>query len=451
MQHEIGRGHGEQNAGHTADDEGEHERDGPHHRQLITDAAVIHGEQPVEDLRARRDRDDHRGDREERVDAGARAHGEEVVQPDEIGEDRDDDRRIDHRGIAEQALAGEGRHHFREHAESGQDEDVHLRVAPDPDEVDVHHRVAAQAVREELHADIAVERQQSEHGGQHREGGDDQGVGAQRGPHEHRHLHQRHARRAHLDDGRDQVDARQQRADTGNLQAPDIIIDPHVRAGGNARQRRHGEPAGARIIADEQRDHGDHRARRRHPEAEIVEIGEGHVARADLQRHDEVHQARDQRHRHEEDHDHAVRGEDLVVMVGRQVTGVAVKGHRLLRAHHQRVGEAAHEHHQSEDDVHDADLLVVDAGEPVAPQHAPCLEIGDDREQRDSANSDAGKGDEHGQFVQRQRIKRETAEDRADRRGRKREGGRHVRKSFGRRRSPGRLLRGCRASAFQHR
>src|SRR3546814_4793491 len=68
----------------------------------------------VEELRPRRDRDHHRRDAEEAVDAGARPHGEEMVQPDEIAENGDADRRIDHRGIAEELLAREGRGDFGE-------------------------------------------------------------------------------------------------------------------------------------------------------------------------------------------------------------------------------------------------------------------------------------------------------------------------------------------------
>ena len=41
---------------------------------------------------------------------------------------------------------------------------------------------------------------------------------------------------------------------------------------------------------------------------------------------------------------------------------------RLLRAHHQCVDEAAQQHHQSEKNIHHADALVVDAGDPVAPE-----------------------------------------------------------------------------------
>ena len=42
------------------------------------------------------------------------------------------------------------------------------------------------------------------------------------------------------------------------------------------------------------------------------------VAGADLQRHDDIDQPNHHRHRDEEDHDRAVGGEDLVVMIRRQ-------------------------------------------------------------------------------------------------------------------------------------
>jgi hypothetical protein len=103
----------------------------------------------------------------------------------------------------------------------------------------------------------------------------------------------------------------------------------------------------------------------RHPEREIVEEGERHVARADLQRHDIVHEARDEGHRHEEDHDHAMRGEDLVVVMRIEVALIAVEGDRLLEAHHDRIGKAAQQHDDRQDDIHDADLLVIDTGEPL--------------------------------------------------------------------------------------
>src|SRR3546814_18892975 len=62
------------------------------------------------------------------VHARARAHREEVMEPDEIRQDRDDDRRVDHRRIAEQPLAREGRYDLRIDAEQRQDEHVDFRM-----------------------------------------------------------------------------------------------------------------------------------------------------------------------------------------------------------------------------------------------------------------------------------------------------------------------------------
>ena len=68
-----------------------------------------------------------------------------------------DDGRVDHRGVAKQPLAAESRDDFGEDPKCGQDQDVHLGMSPDPDQVDVHHGVAAQIVGEEIRTEIAVE------------------------------------------------------------------------------------------------------------------------------------------------------------------------------------------------------------------------------------------------------------------------------------------------------
>ena len=333
------------------------------------------------------------------------------MQPDQIGQHGDHDRGVNHRGIAEQALAAEGGGDFGKNAERRQDQDVYLRVTPDPDQVDVHHRVTTKRGGKEVRAGVAIERKQHQHRGQHREGGNDQHVGAQRGPHEHWHLHQAHAGRTHLDDGDQQVDARQQGSDTGNLQGPDVVVHSHVGTRRNARQRRVGQPAGARELADEQRHHHQHGSGRGHPEAEVVEERKRHVARADLQRNDEVHDAGDQRHRYEENHDHAVRGKHLVIVFRRQKAVVGPERHRLLRAHHDGIGKAAQQHHQTKDDVHDADFLVVDAGEPFVPQIAPQAVVGDDSHQRQATQHDGDHGAQHDRHVQRQRLPRQPTEN----------------------------------------
>jgi hypothetical protein len=71
------------------------------------------------------------------------------------------------------------------------------------------------------------------------------------------------------------------------------------------------------------------------------------------------------------DHDDAVRRENLVVVLGRQITLPGAGGQRLLRTHHDGVGEAAQQHHQRQDAIHHADALVIDGSQPLAPQIRP--------------------------------------------------------------------------------
>src|SRR5690606_13913369 len=188
MQHKVCRWDCQHHTSHTADDEGQHEGDSPHHGQFEANAATIHGEQPVEDLGASRDRNDHGGDTEERVHTGTCTHSEEVVQPYQIGHHGNDDRGVNHRGVTEQALAAERSNNFGVHTKQRQDQDVNLGVTPDPDHVDVHHRVAAQVIREEVHAQVAVQNQQCQCSCQNREGSNDQHVGTQRCPGKDRHF-----------------------------------------------------------------------------------------------------------------------------------------------------------------------------------------------------------------------------------------------------------------------
>ena len=99
--------------------------------------------------------------------------------------------------------------------------------------------------------------------------------------------------------------------------------------------------------------------------------GKGDIARADLQRYRNIHQADQKRHGHEEDHDGAVGAEYLVEMFGWQKAMRSAGGDGLLHAHQDGIGEAAQQHDQRQDDVHDADLLVVNAGQPFLPQVRP--------------------------------------------------------------------------------
>ena len=189
-----------------------------------------------------------------------------------------------------------------------------------------------------------------------------------RGPAEDRHAHVAHSRRPQFQDRGDEIDSGQQRADAGDLQRPEIVVDADARRELQLAERRISDPACLREFADDQGDVDQQHARSRQPEAHGVQRREGHIADAELQRQDEVHQADHERHRHEEDHDGAVRREDLIEMLGRQISLRAAGGDRLLRAHHDCIGEAAQQHDQRQQEIHDADALVVDGRDPFAPQ-----------------------------------------------------------------------------------
>lgn len=93
-------------------------------------------------------------------------------------------------------------------------------------------------------------------------------------------------------------------------------------------------------------------------------------------------------------------GEDLVVMMGRQVTCGIAKGNGLLDPHHDGIGETAQQHDQAEDHVHDADFLVIDAGKPFEPKVAPQLEMADCGNQCDTAKQHGGEGGDQDRFVE---------------------------------------------------
>ena len=98
---------------------------------------------PVEDLHAGRHRDDEAREHEEGEHDGRRRHGEHVVRPHEQAEEGDARRGGGDRLVAEDRLAREDRQHLGEDAERGQDEDVDLGVAEEPEQVLPQQRRAA--------------------------------------------------------------------------------------------------------------------------------------------------------------------------------------------------------------------------------------------------------------------------------------------------------------------
>ncbi|GAA09581.1 hypothetical protein ATPR_2585 [Acetobacter tropicalis NBRC 101654] len=389
MQNEVSARNGHHHTGHTTDGEGHHEANGPVHAGMELDAALIHGEHPVKQLHTRGDRDHHGCNAEEGVHVRTSAHCEEVMHPHQEGQDHDRAGCVDHGAIAEQRLLGESRNNFREHAEGGNNKNINFRMTPCPDQVEVHHLITTTVIGEEVHAEVTVQTQQRNGNRQHREGNHDQDGSTESGPGENRHFHPGHARSAHLHDRHEEVHTCQQGANTRKLNGPDIIVYTDARAELSFRQRRVGQPATLREFTDEQGNVHQNKRNSRHPEAQVVQEREGNVASADLKRHNEVEQTGHERHRQEEDHDRSVSGEDLIVMVWRQVAGVASIGQGQLGTHHDSVRKTAEQSNERQDDVHHSQTLVINRSKPLFPEIAPLPVIGDQPQNRETDNGNA--------------------------------------------------------------
>ena len=359
----------EHDAGEAGDEELEEEADAEHHGHGEDDLAAPYGRQPVEDLDAGRHGDDHGGEDEEGVAGRTHADGEHVVRPDAEADEADGDRRSDHGGIAEDGLAREDGDDLVGEGEGGQDEDVDLGMAEDPEEVHPQDGGAAGLGVEEVRAEVAVEHEHDLRGGQRADGDEDQAAHDEVEPDQQRHAAQLHARAAHAEDGGDDVERGADGADAAEEDGEGPIVGAVAGREDLCGERSVGEPAdvgrGARgveaaaaDVAEVEQQAGEGGD----PEAEGVEAREGHVARADHQRDKIVAEAEEDGHAHEEDHGGAVHGEELVEDLRRDEV---IVGHGELNAHQDRFEAGDDQKDERVDDVHQADLFVVDGGQPL--------------------------------------------------------------------------------------
>ncbi len=151
--------------------------------------------------------------------------------------------------------------------------------------------------------------------------------------------------------------------------ASDPVVGPVRRAERRLAERRVAEPARRRRAAGEQAEVQQEPAEREEPVAHRVQAREGHVARADHERHEVVGEADERRHHDEEDHRRAVHREDLVVGVGREEAPVRA---RELQAHEERLDAADGEEEERRQEVEDADALVIDGRDPGEDRALSC-------------------------------------------------------------------------------
>ncbi len=283
------------------------------------------------------------------------------MAPDAEAEEADQDAGVDHHLRAEERLAREDRQHLGYDAERGQDQDVDLRVAEDPEEMLPQMQVGAGAHVVEVRAEEAIEQQEDQADGDGREGEHDQELHHQRHPHEERHAHQRHAGRPHVEDGRDEVHGGDDRRRAEHLQRQHPEVDGRPRREGPRREVGVAEPADVGRRADEKARVEEEGAGEEDPVRERIQAREGHVPRADHERDHVVEEGRVERHHAEEDHRGAVHGEQRVVGLGTHHTQVRTQ---QLRPDQHRFEPADQQEREGGDAVENADPLVVDGRDP---------------------------------------------------------------------------------------
>ena len=131
--------------------------DSEQHRRGEAKFAAPNRGEPVQDFHAGRNGDEHRRDREgddrDRTDAGH----EHVVSPYAPTHEPDCDTGEHHCAVAEDRLATEGWDDLGDDAEARKDEDVHLGVTKDPEEVLPQQWVGAGFGVEEVGVEEAID------------------------------------------------------------------------------------------------------------------------------------------------------------------------------------------------------------------------------------------------------------------------------------------------------
>ena len=294
-----------------------------------------------------------RGREEPQTDLG-QAGGEHVMHPQPEGQEPGADRAEHDPRIAHDGRACDSGHDHRGDGDRGQEDDVDLWMAENPEQMLPEHRVAAPDGIEERPIEGPFEFEQEIPRDQRREGEEDHAAHDHHIPRVERHDVDAHPRRAAFERADDQLDRRGDRGDLDKREAqkPDIGADAFFLGG----ERGVHEPArlGAGIEQDgpEDKDAADQET----PVAIGAEPRERHVARA---QHPGQQQDRDRlEHGHgkEEHHRRAVHGEELVIAVGVEEI---ILGHGKLGAHEHRQNTGAEHEKERGHGVPDADLGVV--------------------------------------------------------------------------------------------
>ena len=337
MQIQVQRRLRQEQAGEAAAHEQGHKSESEQHRAGELDFAAPDGSQPVEGFDGRGNADGHRQQRESERRVRAHAADEHVVAPHAEAEEADGANRSDHGAVAEHRLAREGREQVRRHAHAGQDGNVHLRMAEEPEQVLPQQRRAAlvpgdhlvgdhqAAGNEKAGAGDAVQQQQDAGREEHAERQQAEDRGDEPRPAGERQAAEGHALGAKIDQRGDEIERAHERRAAENRQAYNPQSLARALSGSDDLSER--AKSGVRSPAADRGATGhnksaehDHEGDERGPERKHVQHGESHVRRADLNRQEVVAEAGLRRRgQHHEDHDGAVHGHERQVLLRRHL------------------------------------------------------------------------------------------------------------------------------------
>ena len=249
-----------------------------------------------------RNRDEFRGQHEQRPHVRVDAAVEQVVLPDEEGQDA----HAEHPGrgdlVAEQRLAAEHRDHLGDDAEARQRQDVHLGMAEEPEQVLVQEAAAAELVGEERGLEGPVGEPHVARPDQHRHRQHLQERHREHRPDEHGEPAPAHAGRPVVDNGDDHVEAGQDHRDAHQAEREEVGVLPLRGLGG---QRLVTGPAGGEPAHQHGGQQDDVRGRSE-PEAERLEPRERDPLRPDQQRAEVLAERPEDDRRHHHHHHRAV-------------------------------------------------------------------------------------------------------------------------------------------------
>ena len=213
----------------------------------------------------------------------------------------------DHASVAEQSFARERRHDFRKDTECRQHQNINLRMSPRPNQIDIHHGIAAAPAVKKCMPSVRSRCSNVKVTVRIGKAKTTSVIAAKDAPGKHRHLHKCHARRPHFKIVTIKFIPRQQTALHRQSAGPYPIIHTHAGAvlefdlsGGYASQ-----PAAENSPSIKDRLISTIPASKQ-PKTGRIHKWKRHIARADLQRQNQVDEAEHQAHSHEENHNRPV-------------------------------------------------------------------------------------------------------------------------------------------------